>query len=59
MKVPFILAENPFTAVEAQLGKAAGGREFLFVAAVDVPPSLRRRFAIGTEIGSAASLIGG
>lgn len=49
--VPFIFAENPFAAVEAQLGKAAGGQEFLFVAAIDVSPSLGRWFAMGTDSG--------
>ncbi len=47
--IPFILADNPLTAVEAQLGKAVAGHEFLFVAAVYVPPSLSGRFAIGKE----------
>ena len=47
--VPLVPAENPLIAVEAQLGRAAGGQEFLFVAAIDVPPSLGRRFATGRE----------
>lgn len=49
MIVPFVLADNPLTAVEAQLGKAIAGHEFLFVAAIDVPPSLGGRFAVGKE----------
>ncbi len=49
--VPFIFAENPFTAIEAQLSKAAGGHESLFVAAIDVSPSLGRRLAMGKERG--------
>lgn len=49
--VPFIFAEDPFAAVEAQLGKAAGGHEFLFVAAIEVSPSLGRWFAMGTDSG--------
>ena len=47
--VPLVPAENPLITVEAQLGKAVGGQEFLFVAAIDVPPSLGRRFAMGKE----------
>jgi hypothetical protein len=47
--VLFILAHNPLTAVEAQLGKAVAIHEFLFIAAVYVPPSLGCRFAIGKE----------
>lgn len=48
--VPLGLAENPLIAAEAQLGKAASRQECLFVAAVDVPPSLRRRFAVDTDL---------
>jgi len=47
--VSFIFAENPFTAIEAQLSKATGGHESLFVAAIDVSPSLGRRLAMGKE----------
>jgi len=47
--VPGILADNPLTTVEAQLGKAVASHEFLFVAAVYVPPSLGGRFAMGKE----------
>ena len=47
--VPFILADNPLTAFEAQLGKAIAGHEFLLVAAIDVPSSLGGRFAVGKE----------
>jgi len=57
VKVSLILAENSFTAVEAQLNKAAGDHEFLFVAAVDVSSSLHHWFAIETEIGSVTFLI--
>ena len=49
--VPFVFTEDPFTAVEAQLGEAAGSHEFLFVAAIDVSPSLGRWFAVGTDTG--------
>lgn len=48
--VPFIFAEDPFAAVEAQLRKAVDGHEFLFVAAIDVSPSLGRWFAVGQII---------
>ena len=51
MMVPFIFAENPFTAIETQFSKAAGGHESLFVAAIDVSPSLGRRLAMGKERG--------
>ncbi len=43
--------EDPLAALEAQLGKAAGGHESLFVAAIDVSPSLGRWFATGTDTG--------
>ena len=46
--VPFVLTDNPLTAVEAQLGKPVASHELLFVAAVDVPLSLCGRFAMGT-----------
>ena len=49
--LPFVFAEDPFTAVEAQLGKAVGGHEFLFVATVNVSPSLGRWFAMKTDTG--------
>ena len=49
--VPFIFAENPFTAIKAQVSKAAGGHESLFVAAIDVSPSLGRQLAMGKERG--------
>jgi len=49
--IPFIFAENSFIAIEAQLSKAAGGHESLFVAAIDVSPSLGRRLAMGKERG--------
>ena len=48
---PLILAEDPLAALEAQLGKAAGGHESLFVAAIDVSPSLGHWFATGTDTG--------
>ena len=47
--VPYIPADNPLTAVDAQLGKAVAGHELLFVAAVYVPPPLGGRFAMGQE----------
>lgn len=46
--VPFVLANNPLTAVEAQLGKAVAGYETLFVAAIDVPPPLGGRSTTGS-----------
>ena len=47
--VLFVLADNPLTAVEAQLGKAIASYEFLFIAAIDIPLSLGGRFAVGKE----------
>ena len=47
--IPGILAHNPLTAVKAQLGEAAASHEFLFVAAVDMSPSLGGRFPMGKE----------
>ena len=47
--VPALLADNPLTAVETQLGKAVPGYELLLVAAIDMPPSLDGRFAMGKE----------
>jgi hypothetical protein len=44
--VSLILAENPLTAVEAELGEAKCGQKSLFVATVDVPPSLGRRLPV-------------
>ncbi len=49
VKISFILVENSFTAVEAQLDKVASDHEFLSVAAIDVSLSLDRRFAIETN----------
>ena len=51
VKVLFILTEDPFAAVKAQLGEAAGSHEFIFIAAIDVSPSLGRWFTIGTDSG--------
>ena len=58
MIIPLILAENPLTAVEAELGEATGGQKFLFVATVDVPPSLGRRFTTENEPDQSLSLSG-
>lgn len=49
MLVLFVLADNPLTVFEAQLGKAVASHEFLFVVAIDVPLSFGGRFAIGKE----------
>ncbi len=49
MKVLFILTENLFTIVEAQLGKAVNSYEFLFIVVIDISLSLGRRFIIGTD----------
>lgn len=48
--VPFVLADNSLTTVEAQLGKPVAGHELLFVAAIDVPSSLCGRFAMGKNL---------
>jgi len=47
--VLFILTDNLHTIVEAQLAKAVASYEFLFIAAVYLPPSLGGRFTIGQE----------
>ena len=49
--VPFIFAEDPFAVVEAQLSKAGGDHEFLFVAAIAVSPPFGRWFARGMDSG--------
>lgn len=49
--VPFIFAENLFTIIKAQLSKAAGGYESLFIAVIDMSLSLGRRLAIRKERG--------
>jgi hypothetical protein len=49
--VPFIFVENLFIAIEAQLSKVANGHESLFVATIDVSPSLGRQLAMGKERG--------
>ena len=43
--VPFVFAEDPFTAVEAQLGKAVNSYELLFLAAIDMSLPLGGWFA--------------
>ena len=47
--IPGILADNPLTAVKAQLGETAASHEFLFIAAVDMSPSLGGRFPMVKE----------
>ena len=47
--VPFILADNLHTAVEAQLSKAVVGHDFLFVAAVYMPSPLGGQFTVAQE----------
>jgi len=56
VKVSFILAENSFTAVKAQLNKAASDHKFLFVAAIDVSLSLSCWFAIKMNTGQLLAL---
>lgn len=49
--VLFIFAEDLFAVVEAQLGKAVGGHDSLFIAAIEVSPSLGRWFTKWTDSG--------
>ena len=50
MIVPFILAHNLLTILEAQLGKPKAGHELLFIAAIDISLSFYGRFTIGESL---------